>query len=146
MVLEESRVENLVQNLGVKIVECLLQGDTASLASFLNEGFVFRLAGGERLNKEQWLEMLSNGQFRYDSLTVEQTAVHVYDRQMAFVSGRSESRKTLRGRRVHGDFPYTALYVCRGGQWQIVAIHQLENRGSVATHGERGDEPGAFRP
>ena len=145
---DESRVEDHIKELATEMVRCLLQGDARSLAGCLDEGFVLRLPNGERLPKMQWLDLLSTGQIRYESLWVECEAIHVYDRQVAFTSGHSVARKSFCGRHVDGRFPYTALYVCRRGQWQIVAIHQLENEtGRSAAAGIRiGGDPGAFRP
>ena len=145
---DESRVEDHIKELATEMVRCLLQGDARSLAGCLDEGFVLRLPNGERLPKMQWLDLLSTGQIRYESLWVECEAIHVYDRQVAFTSGHSVTRKSFRGRHVDGRFPYTALYVCRRGQWQILAIHELENEtGRRAVAGIRiGGDPGAFRP
>ena len=125
MVLEEYRAEDCVKDLGAKVVQSLLDGDASTLSGFLDEGFVLRLSDGERIYKEEWLRLLETRQIRYDSLSVEFGAVHVYDGQVAFLSGHSDSEKTYRGKRISGRFPYTALYVCRRGQWQIVAIHQI---------------------
>jgi hypothetical protein len=127
MVLEEYRAEDCVKDLGAKVVQSLLGGDTSSLSELLDEGFVLRMHNGERISKEEWLRLLATRQIHYDSLSVEFAAVHVYDGQVAFLSGYTESEKTYRGRRVAGSFPFTALYVCRRGNWQIVAIHQIED-------------------
>ena len=145
---DESRVAHHIKELATEMVRCLLQGDAKSLAACLDEGFMLRLPNGERVPKMQWLDLLSSGQIRYDSLSVECEAIHVYDRQVVFTSGHCLTRQSFRGQSVEGRFPYTALYVCRRGQWQIVAIHQLEQEtGRGAGAGIRiGGDRGALRP
>lgn len=127
MVLEEYRVEDHVKDLGAKVIQSLLEGDTSSLSELLDDGFVLRMPDGERISKDELLRLLATRQMYYDFLTVEFGAVHVYDGQVAFVSGLCDSAKHYRGKRIAGRFPYTALYVCRHGNWQIVAIHHAED-------------------
>jgi len=131
MVLEESRVEDRVKKLGARVAECLSQNDSVGLAALLEEGFVLRLPDGEKIAREELLGLLANRQMRYDRLTIEFGSVQVYDGQVAFLSGQCDSAKTLRGRRIVGQHPFTALYVCRRGDWQLVAIHQMEASGGV---------------
>ncbi len=135
MVLEECRVEDHVKSLGAKVVQCLLKADTASLSEILDDGFVLRQPDGQLISKDQWLQLLATGQIRYDSLVAEFTDVHVYDGQVAFVSGYTVSSKTYCGQQITGRFPYTVLYVCRAGEWHIVAIHQIESAHLLETAG-----------
>lgn len=126
MVAEESRVEDHVKDLGEKLAQTLLQGDTAAAADLLAEGFVLRMPDGERILKEELLLLLANRQVRYDALSLDLADVHVYDGQVAFLSGHCICSKQFRERRMEGRFPFTALYVNRRGTWQIVAMHHLE--------------------
>jgi hypothetical protein len=126
MVLEDSRVEDHVKDLGAKVAEALLLGDSSSLAELLGEGFVLRMPDGERILRDELLDMLANRQMRYDALSVEFGGVQVYDGQVAFLSGYCNCVKYLRGQHIAGRFPFTALYVCRRGIWQIVAIHHID--------------------
>jgi len=126
MVVEDCSVEGRVKNLGDSVVQCLLRADTATLADLLDEGFVLRLPDGERIHKDEWLRLLASGQARYDVLSVEHVAIHLYDRQVAFLSGFFDLQKIYRGRKIHGRFPYTALYVCKNGSWRLVALHQID--------------------
>jgi len=133
MVVEDCSVEDRVKNLGAKVVQCLLQADTGELADLLDEGFVLRLPDGERIHKDEWLRLLASGQARYDALSVEHVAIHLYDRQVAFLSGFFDLQKIYRGRKIHGRFPYTALYVCKNGNWRLVALHQIDRGESVSS-------------
>ena len=119
-------MEDRVKKLGAKVVQCLLRADTGVLADLLDEGFVLRLPDGERIHKQEWLRLLSSGQARYDALSVEHSAIHLYDRQVAFLSGFFDLRKSYRGRSISGRYPYTALYVCKLGRWKLVALHQID--------------------
>jgi hypothetical protein len=123
---QESRLEDRVRNLGVRVAQSLLAGDSGSLDDLLDDGFVLRMPDGERIMKEELLHLLANRQMRYESLLLELAGVHVYDGQVAFLSGHCNSDKQFRGRRLAGRFPFTALSVCKRGTWQIVAIHHLE--------------------
>ena len=123
----ESQVEARVKSLGARVAQALLAGDTASLDGLLAEGFVLRMPAGERILREELLHLVANRQMRYESLLVELGGVHVYDGQVAFLSGHCDSDKHFRGQRMTGRFPFTALWVCRRGRWQIVAIHHLES-------------------
>ncbi len=123
----ESQVEARVKSLGARLAQSLLTADTASLEGLLAEGFVLRMPDGERILKEELLHLVANRQMRYESLLVELAGVHVYDGQVAFLSGHCDSDKHFRGQRMTGRFPFTALWVCRRGRWQIVAIHHLES-------------------
>jgi hypothetical protein len=123
---EESQVEARVKSLGGRLAQSLLAGDTSALDGLLDDGFVLRMPDGERILKDEVLRLLANRQMRYDSLLLELTGVHVYDGQVAFLSGYCNCDKSFRGRRLAGRFPFTALWVCRRGNWQIVAIHHLE--------------------
>ena len=131
MVGEKCSVEDRVRDLGARVVESLLQADTGQLSNLLDEGFVLRLPDGERLHKDEWLRLLSSGQARYKALSVEHSALHLYDRQVAFLSGHFNLQKVYRGRAIAGRFPYTALYVCKNGTWRLVALHQID-RGEQA--------------
>ncbi len=132
MVVEEGSIEDWVKDLGAKVVQCLLQADTEALSNLLDEEFVLRLPDGERLHKDEWLQLLASGQARYKALSVERSALHVYDRQVAFLSGHLNLQKVYRGRGIIGRFPYTALYVCKNGTWRLVALHQID-RGEETT-------------
>ena len=132
---EESQVEARVKSLGVRVAQSLLASDTSALDGLLDDGFVLRMPDGERIMKEELLHLVANRQMRYDSLMLELGGVHVYDGQVAFLSGHCNCDKFFRGRRMAGRFPFTALWVCRRGNWQVVAIHHLEadERGRAAT-------------
>ncbi len=123
---EESQVEARVKSLGARVAQSLLAGDTTALDGLLDDGFVLRMLDGERIMKDELLHLVANRQLRYDSLKLELGGVHVYDGQVAFLSGYCNCDKIFRGRRLAGRFPFTALWVCRRGNWQIVAIHHLE--------------------
>jgi hypothetical protein len=123
---EESQLEARLKSLGATLAESLLASDTTALESLLDNGFVLRLPDGERILKEEVLELVANRQMRYDALLLELGGVHVYDGQVAFLSGYCHCDKFFRGRRLAGRFPFTALWVCRRGNWQIVAIHHLQ--------------------
>ena len=132
---EESQVEARVKKLGARVAQSLLASDASALEGLLDDGFVLRMPDGERIMKEELLHLVANRQMRYDSLMLELGGVHVYDGQVAFLSGHCNCDKFFRGRRMAGRFPFTALWVCRRGNWQIVAIHHLEadERGRAAT-------------
>jgi hypothetical protein len=123
----ESQVEDRVKSLGACVAKSLLASDTTALEGLLGDGFVLRMPDGERIFKEELLHLLTNRQMRYESLLLELGGVHVYDGQVAFLSGHCNSDKYIRGRHWAGRFPFTALSVCRRGTWQIVAIHNLES-------------------
>ena len=123
----ESQVEARVKRLGARVAELLLASDAGALDGLLGEGFVLRMTDGERIFKEELLQLVANKQMRYESLLLEVTGVHVYDGQVAFLSGHCNTDKFFRGQRLTGRFPFTALWVCRHGKWQIVAIHHLES-------------------
>ena len=122
----ESRIETQVREMGARVAQCLLRGDSKALADLLGEGFILRLPSGDRVSREVLLELLSSGEMRYEALSVEFNAVQVYDGNVAFVSGASHSAAFYRGRHHAGRFPFTALYVCRKADWQIVAIHHMD--------------------
>jgi len=123
---EESKVEARVKSLGARVAQSLLASDTAALDGLLDDGFVLRMPDGERIMKDELLHLVANRQMRYDSLMLELGGVHVYDGQVAFLSGHCNCDKLFRGRRLAGRFSFTALWVCRRGDWLIVAIHHLE--------------------
>jgi Domain of unknown function (DUF4440) len=143
MVSEESRVEDHVKDLGAQVAQSLLLRDTVALARLLDEGFVLRMPDGERILKEELLNLLANRQILYDSLSLELAGVHVYDGQVAFLSGHCNSAKQFRERRMVGRFPFTALYVCRHGDWKIVAIHHMEGGESAGAGAGKGNGTGS---
>lgn len=126
MVAEDSRVESHVKDLGARLAQTLLEGDAVGADPLLDEGFVLRLPDGERIFKQELLGMLLSREARYESLAVELAGVHVYDGQVAFLSGHCQGAKQFRERRMVGRFPFSLLCVCRRGTWQVVAIHYLE--------------------
>ena len=138
MVSEESRVEDRVKDLGERLAQTLLQGDSTAAAELLGEGFVLRLPDGERIFKEELLRLLANRQVRYDSLSLDLADVHVYDGQVAFLSGHCAGSKQFREQRLDGRHPFTALCVNRRGTWQIVALHYLVGGESVPTLPRKG--------
>ena len=95
------------------------------------------VVGGSGYTGAELLRLLANRQVRYDALTLDLTGVHVYDGQVAFLSGHCNFTKQFRNQRMDGRFPFTALYVCRRGTWQMVAMHHLEGgEGAAAGPGK----------
>lgn len=132
MVLEESRVEADIKRLGASLAQTLLEEDALATADLLDEGFILRMPDGERIAKEELIGLIASRQIRFDSLSLEMGSIHVYDGQVAFLSGHCSGSRVFRNQRMSGGFAFTALCVCRRGIWQIVAIHRLEgSEGSV---------------
>lgn len=131
MVLEESRAEADIKRLGASLAQTLLEEDASATAELLDEGFVLRMPDGERIAKEELIGLLTSRQIRFDSLSLEMGSVHVYDGQVAFLSGHCGGSRLFRNQRMSGRFAFTALCVCRRGTWQVVAIHRLEGSESA---------------
>ena len=126
MLIEEGSVEDRVKSVCREIVRCLLRADARSLSELLDESFELRLPHGESVAKEQWLQLLASGEICYESLSMEASKIHFYDRQVAFLTGMSDVKKLWRGQGVSGRHVYTALYVCKNAVWKMVALHQMD--------------------
>jgi ketosteroid isomerase-like protein len=108
--------------------QAMLAPDVKTLDGLLDESFIWTHRAGERMTRQQLLDLLRSGQLKYSKLETNDVAVAVYG-DTAVVRGVSpRQRSAFPGSDGSGDAsPFTAFYtltlVQKGGTWKAVALH-----------------------
>lgn len=104
--------------------QATLAADVKTLASLLDESFIWTHRTGEQMTRQQLLEKLGSGQLKYVKLETSEVTVSVYG-ETAIVRG--VSTRQYAATRASAPTPwslfYTLTFVNRDGTWKAVAMH-----------------------
>lgn len=107
-----------VLELEYKFIDASLRGDTGSLDSILAADFVFTDPDGVNLNKREWLDDLGTGDFKFESIDIDEIDVRVKgDVATAEATLRIKARSRKAG--YSGTYSAIDIYERRGGRWQL---------------------------
>jgi len=99
-----------------------LRGDTAFLERTLTDDFIGIGPLGFMLTKREWLARHQSGDLTYDSLTLDEVTVRVYNEAAVLVE-RQVQNATYRGNRVDAELRTTLVFVRQEGEWQLASLH-----------------------
>jgi ketosteroid isomerase-like protein len=99
--------------------QAMRTSDIESLASLVDETFIWTHRTGELMTRKQLLDQMGSGQLKYAKLETRDVKVNVYG-DSAVVRGVSPRQ------RVNGEpfiAPYTLTFINQGGGWKVVSMH-----------------------
>jgi ketosteroid isomerase-like protein len=99
-----------------------VHGDITFLERFLVDDFVGVGPLGFLLAKQEWLARIQSGDLKYDSLTLGEVKVRMYDKT-AIVIGRQDQEAAYRGNPIKAQLRTTLVFVRQEGRWQLASLH-----------------------
>ena len=118
--MNREHTEQEVVRLADAWVTAELHNDTTFLASTLVDDFVGIGPLGFILTKQEWLARHQSGDLKYDSLTLDEVKVRVYN-EAAILTGRQAQNAAYRGNSIPGQFRITLVLVHKG-QWRLAHL------------------------
>ncbi len=98
----------------------MVAGDAAALKNVLGEDLSYTHSNGEVQDRAHFLDALSTGALRYESMAPSGVMVRIYG-STGVVTGRVDMKVAFDGRENTVAARYTAVYVRRDLRWQLVA-------------------------
>ena len=99
-----------------------LHGDTASLERRLSDDFIGIGPLGFMLTKQEWLARHEAGDLKYESFSLDEVKVRVYNNDAAVLTGRQVQNGAYRGNSIQAQFRTTLVFVRQQGQWQLASL------------------------
>ena len=104
-------------------IDAFVQGNTETLERILPDDFVFTDPAGNILTKAEWIEDMTNGSLKFESIQIDDLKVRVFGDSAAVAHGRTTVKARSKEGGFNGKFCYTVMYLKRDGGWQPVAEH-----------------------
>lgn len=98
-----------------------LHGDTTFLEKTLTDDFIGIGPLGFMLTKQEWVTRHQSGDLQYDSFTLDEVKVRVYN-EAAVLTGRQTQNGAYRGNSIQAQFRITLVFVYQEGQWQLASL------------------------
>src|SRR6516225_11228424 len=105
-----------------------LHGDATSIERFLADDYIGIGPLGFLLTKQEWLARHEAGDLKYESFTLDEVKVRVYNDDSAVLTARQGQQATYRGNSIPGQFRITLVFVQQHGQWKLASL-QLSSIG-----------------
>ncbi len=118
----QSSEEAKVLRLSSSMFTWEVNGNMDSLAHLFDEKISIVNSCGEIQNKEQYLTSLRSGNFKHDSINVEQNTVTVKN-NTATIIGKGRFTMTLNGNKLHRHLSYIEVFIKDEKQWKLLALY-----------------------
>src|SRR5215469_18250631 len=105
--MNREQIEQEVQRLTDAWAIAELRGDTAFLERTLADDFIGIGPLGFMLTKQEWLVRHEAGDLKYESFSLEEVKVRVYNNDAAVLTARQTQQATYRGNSIPGQFRIT---------------------------------------
>ena len=99
-----------------------LRGDTAFLERILTGDYTGIGPLGFMLTKQEWLVRHQAGDLKYESFSLDEVKVRVYNNDAAVLTGRQVQNGAYRGNSIQAQFRTTLVFVRLQGQWQLASL------------------------
>ena len=99
-----------------------LRGDTTFLERILTDDYIGNGPLGFMLTKQEWLERHRAGDLKYESFSLDEVKVRVYNNDAAVLTGRQVQNGAYRGNSIQAQFRTTLVFVRQQGQWQLASL------------------------
>ena len=119
-----------------------LRGDTRLLERLLTDDYIGIGPLGFLLTKQEWLARHEAGDLKYQSFSLEEVNVRVFNNDAAVLTARQAQQATYRGNNIPGQFRITLVFVHQQGQWQLVNL-QLSSIGQPPNFARSQAEEGS---
>ena len=114
--------EKNISALSNKIFNWEVTLNTDSLASVFDEKLHVVNSHGETQTKQQYLETLNNGNFKHDTISVEQATATVKN-NTALVIGKGKFAMTVSGNKISRHLSYIEVFIKDDKIWKLLAIY-----------------------
>jgi ketosteroid isomerase-like protein len=119
--MNREQIEQEVRRLADTWAMAELSGDTAFLERTLADDFIGIGPLGFMLTKQEWLARHRSGDLKYESFTLDEFKVRVYN-DAAVLTGRQVQNAAYRGNPIQGQFRTTVVFVQQQGQWRLASL------------------------
>jgi ketosteroid isomerase-like protein len=111
-----------LEDFGKRWARAEIAGDVAVLDAMATKDFILVGPLGFILDKGQWLDRYSSGDFVTSALDWRDTQVRVFG-ECAIVVGVHDQEAAYRGQPNNGQFRATHILVRADGTWRLAAMH-----------------------
>ncbi len=99
-----------------------MRGDTTFLERILADDYTGIGPLGFMLTKQEWLARHQAGDLKYESFSLDEVKVRVYNNDAAVLTGRQVQNGAYRGNSIQAQFRTTLVFVRQQGQWQLASL------------------------
>lgn len=115
-----SDAEQELVTMNEKYDAAIMRGDGPALQGILAEEFIYTNPKCEVLNKQQHIAVLRKRELKLEDAKSTDVRVLIYGKT-AVTTGNFTARAVVDGKPIMIDERYTAVWVRRAGDWQLVA-------------------------
>jgi ketosteroid isomerase-like protein len=108
-----------ILELEYSFIEACLRNDTQVLDRILADDFIFTDPNGVNLTKQEWLADLTSGDFKFETVNIEEIEVSVRE-AVATVQASLRVRAEFKKAGYDGRYSAMDVYERREGQWQMI--------------------------
>ena len=99
-----------------------LRGDTTFLERILTDDYIGIGPLGFMLTKQEWIVRHQAGDLKYESFSLDEVKVRVYNNDAAVLTGRQVQNGAYRGNSIQAKFRITLVFVRQQGQWELAGL------------------------
>jgi hypothetical protein len=118
----QSKAETDVLHLSSNIFNWEVENKINLLEALLSDKFSVVTSRGEVQTKEQYLATLRSGNFKHDSIVVEQSNATIVD-NTATVIGKGWFHMTVSGNKLHRHLRYMEVFAKDEKDWKLIALY-----------------------
>jgi ketosteroid isomerase-like protein len=115
---QSANEQRQIRELEHRFIEACLKNDTQVLDSILADDFVFTDPNGVNLTKQEWLADLTSGDFRFESVKIEELQVSIRE-DVATVQVSLRVKAQLKKAGYDGKYSAMDVYERRGKRWEL---------------------------
>ena len=120
--MNQEHAEQEVLRLAEAWANAELGGDTTFLERILTDDYIGIGPLGFMLTKQEWLARHQAGDLKYESFSLDEVKVRVYNNDAAVLTGRQVQNGAYRGNSIQAQFRTTLVFVRQQGQWQLAGL------------------------
>lgn len=99
-----------------------LRSDTTFLERTLADDFIGIGPLGFMLTKQEWLVRHRSGDLKYESFSLDEVKVRVYNNDAAVLTGHQVQNGAYRGNHIQAQLRTTLVFVQLQGQWRLANL------------------------
>lgn len=119
--MNREQAEQEVSQLAEAWVAAETRGDVAFLERTLTDDFIGIGPLGFMLTKQEWIGRLQSGDLKYESLTLDEARVRMYN-DAAILTARQVQNAAYRGNSINAQFRTMLVFVYQRGLWQLAGL------------------------
>jgi len=120
--MNQEHAEQEVLRLAEAWANAELRGDTTFLERILADDYIGIGPLGFMLTKQEWLARHQAGDLKYESFSLDEVKVRVYNNDAAILTGRQVQNGAYRGNSIQAQFRITLVFVRQQEQWQLASL------------------------